>query len=137
MSAAPLPPPGGGETILVVDDDASLRQLVTSVLTRRRYNVLSADSAEAALGLWSQHDGTVDLLLTDVVMPGGLSGAELAERLMRERPSLRILYMSGYAVMGLAREIGNPDQCRLLRKPFTIEDLIQTVRAHLDGAKTG
>ena len=125
---------GNGETILVVDDDAGVRELVNGVLTRRNFRVLAADSAAAALVLWAEHRATIQLVLTDIVMPGGVSGSALAAELLRDRPDLPVLFMSGYARDGGERESVRRLGMQMLQKPFTIEQLVRTVRAHLAAA---
>jgi two-component system cell cycle sensor histidine kinase/response regulator CckA len=123
--------PGAGETILVVDDDVGVRDLVVGVLVRRKYRVLAANSAAAALEVWAQHGPSVRLLLTDIVMPGGISGSELAERLLALRPALPVLYMSGYNPNPVDREQVRRQGKPLLQKPFTIDQLVKAVRTHL------
>lgn len=122
---------GAGETILVVDDDVGVRDLVVGVLVRRKYRVLAANSAAAALEVWAQHGPTIRLLLTDIVMPGGISGSELAARLLALRPDLPVLYMSGYNPNPIDREQVRRQGKSLLQKPFTIDQLVKAVRAHL------
>jgi len=125
---------GNGETILVVDDDAGVRELVNGVLTRRNFRVLAADSAAAAQVLWAEHRDKIQLVLTDIVMPGGVSGGALAAELLRDRPDLPVLLMSGYARDAGEREALSRLGMQMLQKPFTIEQLVRTVRAHLAGA---
>ena len=97
-TAAPLLDalPRGSETILLVEDEVALRELTRSVLEESGYNVLEASSVEDALAIASRSQAVIDLLLTDVIMPG-MSGGELAKQLLTTRPSLRVLFMSGYA----------------------------------------
>jgi two-component system cell cycle sensor histidine kinase/response regulator CckA len=92
-------------TILLVEDETSVRNLVTRFLTLNGFKVLAAESGHAALPLWAEHHEEIDLLLTDVVMPGGMSGRELAEKLQAERPTLKVLFTSGYNVELLNAEI--------------------------------
>lgn len=122
--------PRGSETILLVEDEAEVRTLTREILERQGYRVLEAGSASDGLAIAKRHEGPVDLLLTDVIMPG-TGGRELAEHVMAVRG--RVLYMSGYApdaVEGLGVESGLP----LLAKPFTRATLARTVRDVLDGA---
>ncbi|WP_437517468.1 ATP-binding protein [Sorangium sp. So ce1099] len=125
-------PAGGDETVLVVEDDDAVRKLIVEVLERRGYGVVSAASAEEALAaLALEGADAVDLLLTDLVMPG-MNGRELAERALALQPRARVLYMSGYADDVFAG--AEPDGERaLLQKPFTPDTLAQRVRDLLDG----
>ncbi|GAA2690953.1 hybrid sensor histidine kinase/response regulator [Actinoplanes palleronii] len=129
---APAATGGNGETLLVVDDEAGLRDVAGRILSGAGYEVISADGGSQALELAARHAGEIDLLVSDVVMPGML-GKELAERLVDVRPSTRVLYMSGYAQPILASQ-GNLDPgVVLLEKPFTADDLLTAVRKRLDG----
>ncbi|MGH7996029.1 MAG: response regulator, partial [Opitutaceae bacterium] len=113
-------------TVLVVDDDPSVLGLVASVLSRRRYQVLTAESPAAALALWREHGPTIDVLLTDVVMPGDLSGVDLANRLSAQRKDLIVVYMTGHAQRpDLAPERLQAQGRRLIAKPFTIDGLLE------------
>jgi two-component system cell cycle sensor histidine kinase/response regulator CckA len=132
------PPPAapplrhGTETILLVEDDVQLRRLVNRVLKRQGYTVLDADGPERALAIAAEHEGPIALLLTDMVMPGG-SGGELARRMLRERPELKVLYTSGYteeeAILRHGALVPGTD---FLQKPSTVEELLRKVRAILD-----
>ncbi len=124
--------PGGRETILVVEDERSLRSLVKNVLVQGGYTVLEAVSGVAALDVWAQHRHDIQLLLTDVVMPDGMSGLDLARRLVRDRPDLRVIYTSGYSAEIAAREIELQEGLNFLSKPYRPPDLLRTVRANLD-----
>ena len=84
------------ETILLVDDEQSVRTIVLKILRRAKYNVLEAENGEAALQIAANHPGKIDLVITDMYMPG-LRGPEVVERLAPTRPGLRALFMSGYA----------------------------------------
>ena len=88
---------GGHETVLVAEDEEILRQLVVQVLRLQGYNVLEAASGRQAIEIWEQSNCPVDLLLTDMVMPGGIMGSELAERLTSQHPKLKVIYTSGYS----------------------------------------
>ncbi|HTH47568.1 MAG TPA: response regulator [Candidatus Limnocylindria bacterium] len=124
--------PGGGETILVAEDEAALRQLVQQILGRHGYRVLLAENAAEALQLWRQAAGQVDLLLTDLVMPGELSGRELAELLLREQPTLKVIFTSGYSAESLtANDLSNATTA-FLQKPYRPEKLVLAVRECLD-----
>ncbi|HET9517540.1 MAG TPA: ATP-binding protein [Actinoplanes sp.] len=123
---------GHGETLLVAEDEAPLRDVVGRILCGAGYQVLSADGGAQALELAARHDGRIDLLVSDVVMPGML-GKDLAERLVAVRPDTRVLYMSGYAQPVLASEGTLDPGVMLLEKPFTADDLLRAVRDRLDG----
>ena len=126
------PTRGHGETLLVVEDEAALRDVAGRILSGAGYRVLSADGGPQALELAARHDGTIDLLVSDVVMPGML-GKELAERLTHVRPDTRVLYMSGYAQPVLHSKGTLDPGVELLEKPFTADDLLAAVRGRLDG----
>jgi two-component system, cell cycle sensor histidine kinase and response regulator CckA len=117
-------------TILLVEDDVWLRGLAATVLEGAGYQVLSASSSEEAQDLAQRHQGPLDLLVTDVVMPG-VSGAELAERLRAVRPRLRVLYMSGYTAESVLKDGVLPEGIALLSKPFTPSALLAKVRQRL------
>jgi CheY-like chemotaxis protein len=123
----------GAETILVVEDDDELRQYATDVLKELGYHVMSASSGAAALAtLNGSHQ--IDLLLTDVVMPGGMDGRELADKAVGHRPSLRVLYMTGYTRNAIIHQ-GRLDRgTNLISKPFSFEELAAKVRQVLDVA---
>jgi PAS domain S-box-containing protein len=123
---------GHGETLLVVEDEAALRDVAGRILSRAGYRVLSADGGPQALELAAGHDGSIDLLLSDVVMPGML-GKELVERLLDVRPDTPVLYMSGYAQPVLASQGTLDPGVVLLEKPFTAAALLTAVRRRLDG----
>jgi PAS domain S-box-containing protein len=120
----------GVETILVVEDEKSVRDLTRSILADRGYTVLSVETALEGESVVRSHPGKIDLLLTDVVMPG-LSGKELAKRVMQARPDTKILFMSGYTADELLDQIGGG--FHFLQKPFSPSILAQKVRRILDG----
>jgi two-component system cell cycle sensor histidine kinase/response regulator CckA len=129
---APVVTAGHGETLLVVEDEDALRDVAGRILSGAGYHVLTADGGPQALELAAVHDGTIDLLVSDVVMPGML-GKELAERLVDARPDTRVLYMSGYAQPVLASQGTLDPGVVLLEKPFTAAALLTAVRRRLDG----
>jgi PAS domain S-box-containing protein len=122
---------GGTETILVVEDEAPVRQLATRMLRRLGYTVLEAGSGPEALAFVAQHRGTIELLLTDVIMPE-MNGPEVARRLTASHPETRVLYMSGYLGDELSGKADLDPQTTLLRKPFTPGDLAQRIRQMLE-----
>jgi two-component system, cell cycle sensor histidine kinase and response regulator CckA len=117
---------GHGETILVVEDEAALRQVTSRILRRAGYTVLTASGGAAALELAGSHPEPIDVLLTDVVMPG-LLGPELAARLVAGRPHTAVLYMSGYAQPVLTSNGTLAPDVRLIEKPFTSTELLTAV----------
>jgi CheY-like chemotaxis protein len=126
-------PPRGGETVLLVEDEQVVRRLVQQTLERLGYSVIVAASAAEALGHLDEHDGTIDLLLTDLVMPG-MNGRELAGVVKERRPRTRVLFMSGYAEDAVASHGVLQPGAPLLEKPFTAVGLGEKVRAVLDSA---
>jgi PAS domain S-box-containing protein len=116
---------GGSQTILLAEDDGAVRRLARDVLSRHGYDVLEARDGDEALGIARAHSGAIDLLITDVVMPG-LSGRDLADRLKEYQPSVRVLYTSGYTENIIMRNSLEGD-LRLLAKPFLPSDLLRTV----------
>ncbi len=119
--------PGGAETILVVEDEQMVRQLATRVLQQLGYSVLEAADGMEALRVAQRHSGTIDLLLTDMVMPQ-MSGNVLAERLRAAHPRLKVLFMSGYSDGMLGQQPLVERKDGLLQKPFTPALLAHTVR---------
>ncbi len=121
---------GGNETILLVEDETNVCELIRLVLTRLDYTVYTAATASAAITEFERHRDAFDMLLTDVVMPGEMNGRELAEHLKLEKPSLRVLYMTGHTSLPMLANVGED----LLAKPFTRSELAQSVRRVLDRA---
>jgi CheY-like chemotaxis protein len=121
----------GDETILVVEDDPSVRPLVALTLERYGYHVLATGSAEEAIALVEGTDAPIDLILTDVVMPG-LNGRELAERLEALRPGVKVLYTSGYPADTVVRHGIADASAAYLEKPYLPDELARKVREVLD-----
>lgn len=120
------------ETVLVVDDEAGIRGLMRKILQRERYQVLEAGNGDEALAAATAHGGPIDLLLTDVVLPG-MMGPELARTLAGLYPDIRILYISGYTPDENVAAGDYPPGARFLAKPFTLGALLGKVRETLDG----
>jgi PAS domain S-box-containing protein len=120
-----------GETILVVEDEELVRDVASRILTQHGYHVLLAAGGSDAFALNDAHPGVIDLLLTDVVMPG-VTGREVAERMSEARPDIRVLYMSGYQDSVIAARGVIEQGITLLSKPFKASDLVEHVRAVLD-----
>ena len=120
---------GAGETILLVEDEPILRELAQAILVDAGYKVLEAEQSEEALSVWQQHEGKIDLLLTDMVLPGGMTGRELAAQLQKLKPQLKIIYSTGYS-----QDVVESDGATagFLQKPYPPETLMRTVRACLD-----
>jgi len=127
--AAPAPhaAAGGTETILLVEDEESVRQLVRETLQGKGYRVVEAENGEAGLAAAAQHEGKIDLVITDVVMPG-MGGRELAEQLTKARPQTKVLYLSGYTEDSILNEGTVESGTAFLQKPFTLQNLSRKVR---------
>jgi two-component system cell cycle sensor histidine kinase/response regulator CckA len=124
---------GGTETILLLEDDPTVRSFTGIALRAKGYTVLEASSAAAALTLAAEHPGSIDLLITDVVMPG-MGGREAAERLGKVRPGLKVMYVSGYTDDAIVRHGVLEAETAFLQKPFSGSALAAKVRAVLDAA---
>jgi two-component system, cell cycle sensor histidine kinase and response regulator CckA len=122
----------GRETILVAEDEDALREMVVEVLKLQGYTVLEAASGCRALEVWEQANRPVDLLLTDMVMPGGVMGSDLAERLTRQCPRLKVIYTSGYSPGMAGKDVSLFEGRNFLPKPYSIGTLTQFVRECLD-----
>ena len=141
-SAAPAPPArpkprGGKETILLAEDDASLRFLTRILLERHGYTVFEAGDAAEAMKVWKEHYAKIDLLLTDMVMPGGFTGQQLATQLRSEKQSLKVIYTSGYSAEFAGRQIQLREGDNFLQKPSAPDQILETVRRCLDAQSTG
>jgi len=126
----------GKATVLVVEDSEPVRVLIQKVLERYGYRILAAHDAEQAIQMVEQFEITIDLLLTDVIMPG-LSGRRLAEHLLRARPKMKVLYISGYPRDALLRHGVEQDQVPFLQKPFTESELLSMIYELLDPEEGG
>jgi two-component system cell cycle sensor histidine kinase/response regulator CckA len=125
---------GGRETILLVEDEKAVRQLVSHVLGSFGYNIIEADCGKTALEQWQRH-AKIDLLLTDLVMPGGMSGRELADTLRLQHPKLRIIFMSGYSAEVVGRDFRLREGVNFLQKPYAPRALAKCVRDCLDSSQ--
>ena len=124
--------PGKGETILVVEDDEMVRGLACMVLEKNGYSVIKCESPEEAISLMSEYGGSLDLVLTDVVMPK-MNGKQLYEEVSKLHPEARVLYMSGYTGNVIAHRGVIDEGLEFIHKPFSIDDLSEKVRQVLDG----
>jgi signal transduction histidine kinase/CheY-like chemotaxis protein len=127
----------GNETILVVEDESALRELVVHILQLCGYRTYEAESGVAALSVWQKHKNEIDLLLTDMVMPEGMSGRQLAERLQAEDAGLKVIYTSGYSPGMAGKDIALLEGFNFLAKPYTPHRLALVVRECLDGKQPG
>jgi CheY-like chemotaxis protein len=127
-------PRGGSETILLVEDEEPVREMVRCLLTAQGYDVVEAESGVHALEIWERCGKTFDLLLTDLVMPGGVNGRELADILRGQSPKLKVIYMSGYSADVLGNEFIVQPGLDFLQKPYDPDRLATVVRDSLDGA---
>jgi len=128
--------PLGSESILLVEDDEMVRSHVQRMLESLGYQVVTASDGPRALSIIEQ-GYVVDLLLTDVVMPGGLSGKLLAEASLHRRPDLKVMFMSGYTENAIVHHGKLDPGVHLLRKPFLRRDLAEKLRAVLDADASG
>ena len=124
---------GGREVILLVEDEASVREVAVAMLQKHGYRVLQAGSAEEALEAWKWHALRIELLLTDLVLPGHITGPQLAERFRAEKPTLKVICLSGYGREDSERVPKLPVGGHFLRKPCRPRVLARAVRALLDG----
>jgi len=130
VSTAPVA--GGTETILIVEDEQILREMARDILQDCGYRILEASTGREALEVWRQFASEIDLLLTDLVMPDGISGLDLAERLLADRPGLKIIFNSGYAPIEINTGLLSMSQAHFLQKPYTHVTLTRTIRDCLD-----
>jgi len=126
-------PPGGTETILLVEDEEPVRILIRTMLERAGYKVLEAADGVEAERIWEENREAIELLLTDIVMPEGVSGRDLAARLQGRRTGLRVIFTSGYSAEIAGRELSLKRGQNFIMKPFSTQELLETVRQSLDG----
>ena len=121
-------------TIMVVEDDASVRSLVCEILEHHGYRVIEAESGDHALTIWPEVRDEVELLLTDMVMPGELNGLELAQKLLADRPDIKVIYTSGYSSELFSSDISLEEGRNYLPKPYFTAGIIHILRNALDAA---
>ena len=128
------PMEGAGETILLVEDDFAVRVVVRRMLEAFNYKVLEASTGPAALELWQRHRNEVSLMITDIIMPDGMNGRDLAEKLWAELPALKVIFMSGYSaeILGKDTEFFQRTGSLFIHKPCSAEKLIETVGRMLE-----
>jgi two-component system cell cycle sensor histidine kinase/response regulator CckA len=142
VAVAPSKPPvepaatGGTETILLAEDDPAVRKLTRRILASLGYEILEAESAEGALETAQRHTGRIDLILTDVVMPG-MGGSDLVSRIRESRPDVRVLYMSGYTDDAIIRHRVLEPGTAFLQKPFTPTTLARKIREVVAASASG
>jgi two-component system, cell cycle sensor histidine kinase and response regulator CckA len=124
---------GGHETILLVEDEEALRNLAREILVRYGYTVLVAGSGREAMRVWEEHQSGLDLLLTDLVMPEGINGRQLAEMLVARKPDLKVIYTTGYSSDLTGVDFPPWEEAPRLMKPYPPHELAQIVRNCLDG----
>ncbi|MGE4059826.1 MAG: response regulator, partial [Sphingomonadales bacterium] len=132
QSAGEPPPATGSETILLVEDEVSVRMITRALLERQGYQVLEASNGVEALQAWERRKGPIQLLFTDLVMPEGINGRELAARLTEAEPGLRVIYTSGYSGDVAGRELSLQEGRNFLQKPYSRQQLLETMRRALD-----
>jgi PAS domain S-box-containing protein len=123
---------GGNETILLAEDDPSLRVSVRKALSQLGYRILEAPTGVKALEVWKENRDEVRLLVTDLVMPDGMTGKDLAQRILQENPKLKVIYMSGYSAEVVGKDFPLKEGVNFLTKPFQASKLAQIVRESLD-----
>ena len=131
-AAAPAPAKGT-ETVLVVEDEPSVRLLTRMVLERQGYQVLEAAHGAEAIEVWRRHGGRIALLFTDIVMPEGMSGRELADKLREHDPALKVIFTSGYSAEIAGREFSLQPGQNFVQKPTRPQAIVEAVRRCLDG----
>jgi CheY-like chemotaxis protein len=122
----------GTETILLVEDEEPVRRLGRSILQRHGYRVIEASSGLEALSVWDRHAPEINLLLTDVVMPEGINGHDLARRLRQGRPELKVVFTSGYDPDRWNIESAILESTHFVQKPYSVEKLLHSIRHSLD-----
>ncbi len=125
--------PTGSETLLVVEDESSLRKYIVEVLQPLGYNLIRAANGSEALDLCENYEGEIDLLLTDVIMPG-INGRQLADKLVHNRPEMKVIFMSGYTSDAIARHGVLEDGVNFMQKPVTSSMIANKIRNVLDAA---
>ena len=131
-AARPAPSPRGSETILLVEDDEEVRKFAVEILREQGYTIHAAPNAVSALQLLETESG-IGMLFTDVVLPGGMNGRQLADEARRRRPELKVLYATGYTRNAIIHQGRLDAEVELLTKPFTAEALARKIRQILDG----
>ena len=134
---APTDIPGGSATILVVEDEPAVREIAVEILAELGYRVLEAAEGDEALRIFGAHAAEIDLLLTDVVLPGKMKGRDVAERITSMRPEVKVLFMSGYTENSIVHQGRLDDGVNLIGKPFRREQLARKVADLLGDHQSG
>ena len=129
-------PRGQNELVLLVEDEPAVQEMGTQALRRQGYRVMTAANGRTALEVWARHRDEIALLLTDMIMPEGVSGQQLARQLLDEKPALKVIYTSGYNAEIAGKELKLTDGVNYLAKPYELERLFRMVRAALDGTQS-
>jgi CheY-like chemotaxis protein len=125
-------PRGGNETILLVEDEGSVREVSKRMLERHGYKVIEAVNGTEALRIWGEHGENIQLVFTDLVMPGGIGGRELAEQLRFIQPNLKIVFTSGYSAELAGGAISLQEGVNFVQKPSSLNEVLDTIRKCLD-----
>ena len=131
-ATAPTKPLGGSETILVAEDEATVRKTIRMILSRHGYKVVCAATGAEAIAAWNENRAAVSLLLTDLVMPGGMNGQQLAQTLRADKADLKVVYISGYSGRLPGKEIHVQSNEHFLQKPFHTNQILELIRRVLD-----
>jgi two-component system, cell cycle sensor histidine kinase and response regulator CckA len=123
---------GGDETILLVEDDPALRASMRKALSQFGYRILEAPTGVKALDVWKQNSNEISLVLTDLMMPDGMTGKDLAQQLLQQNPKLKVIYMSGYSTEIIGKDFPLKEGVNFLTKPFQAAKLAQAIRNNLD-----
>jgi two-component system cell cycle sensor histidine kinase/response regulator CckA len=134
MTPTEKPVIGGTETLLLVEDETPLLKLMQHILEGHGYKVLGCANGRQALDIWGRHKDRIDLLLTDLILPDGMAGNELARTLQASKPALKVLFTSGYDADRLAKELPPGPAVRLVQKPFHARKLVEMVFESLNGS---
>jgi CheY-like chemotaxis protein len=128
---------GDQATILLVDDEDAIRSMTKMFLERNGYSVLEAQSGSDAVAIWEKKQSQIDLMVTDLVMPGGFTGQKLARRLQFDRPSLKVIYSSGYDCEAFTESESDPldPAADFLQKPYRLGSLAEMIRESLETEK--
>lgn len=121
----------GNSMILVVEDKEAVRLIIKAVLERNGFRIMLANNGEEAAALWAQHKDDIALLFTDVVMPGGVTGKDLADALRKDRPELKVVFCSGFGADIIGPDVISAPGNYFLAKPFDVDRLTQVVRQAL------
>jgi PAS domain S-box-containing protein len=135
VSDTQMRPRGGSETILVVEDERDLRDYVTRELRRIGYRVFEAIDGVSAFKVWEEYKDQIDLVFSDVIMPGGMNGRELGEKIWAERPQTKIIFSSGYGADTLGKDFRLDPHINYLQKPYLPHQLAKAIRNCLDDKK--